>query len=177
MNDLVAKLRKQGYAELCTRIEAMDRFYNNDPLTYCEKTRPILALFLNAIEDIVEVDNSDTPNINDRINNLCYYRNQLIDGKLCRELQNLRTLGNNYAHQDQEKVSPEQDKKTIKTAIYHISKQLLTLPAEYKKWQKEEERKEQENIKDMKRAAWWGAAAAGVLIIFDILGNMIGRRR
>lgn len=173
MNDLLAKLRKQGHTELCTRIEAMDRFYNSDPLTYCEKVRPILALFLKAIEDIVEFDNSYTDNINDRINNLCYHRNRLMDDKLCNELQILRTLGNNYAHQDTKKVSPEHDKQTIKTAIFHISELLLRLPSEYKKWQKEEELKEEKKRKKRKHCAWWGATAT----LLAIIGILIGRRK
>ena len=171
MKDLVAQLRKQGYTELCTRIEAMDRFYNSDPLTYCEKVRPILALFLNAIEEIVEFDNSNTDNINDRINNLCYYRNRLMEDKLCEELQILRTLGNKYAHQEQENVSPEHDKRTIKTAIFHISERLLRLPTEYKKWQQEEELREKENKKSMKRCAWWAAAATLLIGIIEIINK------
>ena len=139
-------------------------------LLIVKKTRPILTLFLSAIEDIVEFDNSDTTNICDRINNLQKHRKSVINDKLYSELQNLRLLGNRYAQQDQEMVMPEQDKKTIKTAIYNIVKEILTLPTEYKKWQKEEKIKKKKN---KQRSIF----AVVTTIILGLLGLFLCKRK
>ena len=168
MRNLIQQLREHGYDDLPDRIEAMEKFYNNDSLTYCEKVRPILALLLTEIENIVEVDNSSIQNYRCRIVALYRKRNRLIDGKLYNELQILRTLGNKYAHQDQKKITPEQDKKTIKTSICCIVERLLKLSTEYEEWKKENQSRNQGCFVGTIFVAVLGAIVA---IVFALIGK------
>lgn len=161
---LIKQLSDKGYDALYTSIRDADNYYDTDVKIYCMQCREILDNFIAIIEEIIHIEHTNDDEYT-RINNLS--KRDEIDRELVRELTNMRIKSNYYHHYTdyKDRLDPDKDRRTFRTAIIKITNKILELP---KKYDDIQQKKAEEDAKRKKRRQKW-AVAGGVGTVLGIL--------
>ena len=171
-------LSKAGFSKTYSCIEDAMRYYDSDPGTCCKNFRMALE---SAIYDIYEILGKDSADANlksniDRLSSIIpsgFQKDELIF-----EMNNVRLIGNDYAHFSVDEKDPFKDRLTCYCAMKKIADWMIMFSTEYPKYLKRKEEKRKIRKEKSKKAfKIIGTIAAGTITVLSaILGIKHSRR-
>lgn len=160
-------LQENGYTNSFSYIDNAMKYYNSDPQISCHLFRKVLesllkdyySLFGNSPKGHIKRDIDNLSNIVPDI----YLRPDIIN-----EMNILRTIGNNYTHENNSEQDPLKDRVTCYYATMKISKWLIECKHDYPNYLRkleEKRKKKKEKVKRILTIAGGGIIAVAALII------------
>ena len=171
-------LSKAGFSKTYSCIEAAMRYYDSDPSTCCKNFRMALESAVCDIYVLLKKNLSDSKlksNI-DRLPSII--PSKFSTDELIHEMNNVRLIGNDYAHFSVDEKDPFKDRLTCYCAMKKIADWIIMFSTEYPKYLKRKEEK-RKNRKEKSKKAFKiiGTIAAGTITVLSaILGIKHSRR-